>query len=295
MRIRRLVSTLTLLGWTALTGCAAPPPQKPDANSKKEKQAVTEHFLNSLRTHDITLPGRAADIPGDWLEQVAKGWKELDAESRDIAVSTATKMRGRPAGKFLLSVAALTGEEASTPAAAALITHPDCPDGNTLLAAAQPIKDPLTRAHLYRAAGAHGAAVSVFEPIAAKETNAQARQAALEGMARLGHLPSLRTLYERVVKATAAEVLVLHDALVYVGDKRLAKALVSWLHKTDPISRMGSDRSPAMVRQCDYALWTAHLLAIGVTMPVNRIDNYAPGILAAAKPVLLALPDLPAE
>ena len=73
----------------------------------------------------------------------------------------------------------------------------------------------------------------------------------------------------------------LHDALVYVGDKRLAKALIPWLHKTDPVSRMGSDRSPAMVRQCDYALWTAHLLSIGVTLPANRIDNYSPAILAA--------------
>ncbi|MFN0104872.1 MAG: hypothetical protein ACKV2U_22660 [Bryobacteraceae bacterium] len=254
---------------------------------------MTEHYLNSLRTHDITLPNRAADIPGEWLEQVAKGWEEFDAESRDIAVSTAAKMRGRSAGKFLLSVAALTGEESSTTAAEALLLHPDCPDGNTLLAAAQPIKDPMTRFHLYRAAGAHGAAVNIFEPIAAKETNVDARQAALEAMARLGHLPSLHTLYERVEKATAAEVTVLHDALIYVGDRRLATALIPWLHKTDPVSRMGSDRSPAMVRQCDYALWTAHLLSIGVTLPANRIDNYSPATLAAAKPVLLALPDLP--
>ncbi|MFN0104876.1 MAG: hypothetical protein ACKV2U_22680 [Bryobacteraceae bacterium] len=50
-----------------------------------------------------------------------------------------------------------------------------------------------------------------------------------------------------------------------------------------------------MVRQCDYALWTAHLLSIGVTLSANRIDNYSPATLAVAKPVLLALPELPAE
>jgi hypothetical protein len=82
---------------------------------------------------------------------------------------------------------------------------------------------------------------------------------------------------------------------VYVGDKRLAKALISWLHRTDPISRMGSDRSPAMVRQCDYALWTAHQMQVGVTLPVNRMDNYSAASLAAAKPVLQALEDLPRD
>ena len=37
---------------------------------------MTEHFFNALREHDITLPKRAGDIPGDWLERVAKAWKE---------------------------------------------------------------------------------------------------------------------------------------------------------------------------------------------------------------------------
>jgi hypothetical protein len=56
---------------------------------------------------------------------------------------------------------------------------------------------------------------------------------------------------------------------------------------------MGSDRSPEMIRQCDFAIWAAHQLSTGVSLPANRIDNYSPATLAAAKPVLQALPDLP--
>ena len=255
---------------------------------------MTEHYLNSLRNHDITLPQRAAEIPGDFLEQAAKIWKELDAESRDIAVSTASAMKSRQAGQFLLSVAALPGDE-STTAAAALVTYELAPEGNAILAIAQPLKDSINRAHLYRAAGRNTAAISVFEPIAAKETDPGAKLAAVEAMAKLGHLPSLRALYERAEKAEGSGILEIVDGLVYVGDKRLAKALVSWLHRTDPISRMGSDRSPAMVRQCDYALWTAHQMQVGVTLPVNRMDNYSAASLAAAKPVLQGLEDLPRE
>jgi hypothetical protein len=256
---------------------------------------MTEHFLNALRTHDNTLPNRAADIPNDWLEQVAKSWKELDEESRDIAVSTASRMGNRLAGRFLLTVAGLPGEPAATPAAEALLTHKEAPDGNTILAAAPAVKDAAIRAQLFRAAGAHGAAVTLFEPVAAKETDPGAREAAVEGLARLGHLPSLHQLFTATEKAEGPQVLMLHDALVYVGDARLAKALISWLHKTDPISRLGSDRSPAMVRQCDYGLWTAHLLATGVTLPANRIDNYPASALSAARPILQALEDLPAQ
>jgi hypothetical protein len=284
---------LTIVGWILLTGLAVLAQGKPAAMGSKEKLAMTEHYLNSLRTHDITLPKRAADIPADFLERVAKTWKEFDAESRDIAVSTASRMRGRSAGQFLLSVAGLEGEESSTTAASQLITHPDSPDGNSILAATQRIRDAVTRSRLYLAAGAHGASTTAFEPIAAKETNPEARQSALEGMARLGHLPSLHTLFDRVAKAAATEVLRMHDALVYVGDKRLAKALIPWLIKTDPVTRMGSDRSPAMVRQCDYAVWTAHRLGVGVTLPANHIDNFSPATLASAKPILQALPDLP--
>lgn len=254
---------------------------------------MTEHFLNALRTHDITLPDRASDAPPDFLEQVARAWGQWDEESRDIAVSTAIRMRNRNAGHFLLKVATLPGEPAAASAAEALITHPEAPDGNTILAAAQPVKDGLTRAALYRAAGANQAAVAVFEPVAAKEPDPGAKQAALEALARLGHLPSLHQLYEKTAKAQAGDVLTMHDALVYVGDVRLAKALIPWLHATDPVSRLGSDRSPLMVRQCDYALWTAHLLSAGVTLPAPHIDVYGPAALSAAKPVLQDLPNLP--
>lgn len=253
---------------------------------------MTEHFLTGLRNHDNTLPNRAADIPGDWLEQVAKAWREFDAESHDIAVSTATKMRGRQAGRFLLSVAGLGGEE-STAAAAALLKHPDCPDGNSILVTAQVVKDPNTRFHLYRAAGAHGAAITTFEPLTKKETDPEARQGAEEALARLGHLPALHAMYERISKATAGEIVVMSEGMIYVSDKRLAKALIPWLHKTDPVTRLGSDRSPAMARQCDFALWTAHQLSAGVTLPVNYLDNYSSAAFAAAKAVLQELPDLP--
>ena len=293
MRTQGIHPVLALFGWMFLTGCPALPQEKPAAIASKEKLAMTEQYLNSLRMHDITLPKRAADIPADFLERVAKSWKEFDAESRDIAVSTASQMRVRAAGQFLLSVAGLEGEESATAAASALINHPDAPDGNTILAATQRSRDAITRSRLYLAAGTHGAAIAVFEPIAAKETNPEARQAAVEGMARLAHLPSLHALYDRTAKATASEVVRIHEALVYVRDKRLAKALISWLIKTDPVMRMGSDRSPAMIRQCDYALWTAHVLGVAVSLPANHIDNFTPAPLAAAKPVLQALPDLP--
>lgn len=293
MNQRSLGRILALVGWTVWTACTAPPQQQPAANTKKETTAVTEHFINSLKSHDNTLPNRAADIPIDWLDQVSKEWKTLDEESRDIAIGTAARMRNRAAGAFLLKVAGLPGESNSVTAAEALIDNPDAPDGNTILAIAQPVKDPQTRAQLYRSAGAHGAATAPFEPVAAKETDPEARRAALEAMSRLGHLPSLHKLFEITSKAAADDVIVLHDALIYVGDKRLAKALIPWLHKTDPVTRMGSDRSPAMIRQCDYALWTAYRLAAGVSIPANHIDNFAPMVLAAAKPVLQALPDLP--
>jgi hypothetical protein len=293
MRRTATIIALTAAIWVAGNGCAGGPAQETPAAAKKENQAMTEQYLNALRNHEIDLPKRAADIPGDWLEQVARQWRNLDDEAHDIAVSTAAKMKTRAAGQFLLTVAGLPGEEVSTAAAAALLDHPESPDGNTIAIAAQPVKDAVTRAYLYRAAGARQAAVATLEPIVAKESNPDARQAALEALARLGHLPSLHALYEATQKATAADVLVLHDALIYVKDKRLARALVPWLHNTDPVSRLGSDRSPAMVRQCDYALWTAHQLNTGVTLPVNHIDNYAPGAFSAAKPILDELPKLP--
>ncbi len=255
---------------------------------------MTEHYLSALRQHDMTLPDRAADIPGDWLEQLTKQWAQLDAEARDLAVATARRMKSRGAGQFLLRVAVMPGENSALPAAGALREHPEAPDGNTILSVSQTVKDAAVRAHLYRTAGSRQGSVTVLEPIAEKDASPEARQAALEALAKLGHLPSLHRLFEATAKAQGVEaVLQAHDALVYVGDKRLAKALISWLPNTDPISRLGSDRSPAMVRQCDYALWTARLLATGVSLPVNYIDNYPPQAVTAARAVLKELPDLP--
>ena len=79
------------------------------------------------------------------------------------------------------------------------------------------------------------------------------------------------------------------------SEKRLAKALIPWLHKTDPVTRLGSDRSPAMARQCDFALWIAHQISAGVTLPVNYLDNYSAASFAAAKTVLQELPALPLQ
>lgn len=254
---------------------------------------MIEHHISALRQHDDTIVFRAPNIPPGWLEEVAKIWRELDAQSRAIAVSTAARIRNHTAGQFLLTVANMRGEESSVSAASALVDHPNAPEGSLLLNSAETNPNPLVRIQLYKAAANQRAPLSRFEQVSSKDADPSARRAARDAMAKLGHLPSLHVIYAEVVAATANQVLDLYDTLEYVNDKRLAKALIPWLHKLDPVKRLGSDRSPAMIRQADYAVWIANRLNAGVALPVNYIDNYPPGVFSAARPALEALPALP--
>jgi hypothetical protein len=254
---------------------------------------LIDNYITALQQHDSTLSKRAGDIPPGWLAEVSKTWKDLDGEARDLAVDVAANMGSHQSGQFLLSVAAMPGEDAASPAANALLTHPQAPDGNTLAAAASGVGDPHIRANLYRAAGIRRAAVSQLEPLFAKETNPDARRALRDAMARLGHLPSLHAIYHETENAEPQQVIDLEDTLLYVNDPRLARALVPWLHKTGDVTRFSSDRSPLMLRQCDFAIWIARQLGTGVQLHSAHIEIYSVGYFQAAKPVLEALPPLP--
>lgn len=253
---------------------------------------MNEHYLAALRQHDLTLPRRAGEIPQSWLEDVARNWQTLDAEARSLAVSTAWAMAHATAGRFLQSLAGLRGEPVAVQAASALFDHPQAPDGGSLLVTASNAADPAVRMHLYRAAAVRGGPVAQLEQRHNEETDLLARTAARDGLARLGHVPSLRALFAAAAKATALEVMDIRDSLLFANDKRLAKALVPWLESQDAVNRASSDRSPAMLRQCDHGLWIAHLLKAGVAIPVDHIAIYPAAAISAAKPVLEALPDI---
>lgn len=250
---------------------------------------MNDHYIAALRQHDETLPQRAADLPANFVEDLAKVWNTLDEEARDLAVSCIIRMRHTGAGRFLLQLAIARGEPVSLRSARALIAHVGCPDANSLLAAARNAEDPTVRSSLYLAAGNQTAPTLLFAQQVAGETNPRARIAGRDALARLGHVPSLREVFAAVRSATADQVLEIQDSLNYIGDKRLAKALISWLHVLDDVTRLGSDRTPDMARQCDFAVWIAHRLNTGVAVPVPRLDNYPPAVCAAAKVVLEGL------
>ncbi|MBM3786569.1 MAG: hypothetical protein FJW30_19600 [Acidobacteria bacterium] len=253
---------------------------------------MNEHYLNALRLHDTTLPARAAGISPSFLEDVARNWQSFDSQSRSIALSTAAAMPNPVAGRFLQSVSGLRGEPAAVQAAAALFHHPHAPEGASLLTTAANVPDPAVRTHLYRAAGVRNGPVSQLEQRYKDETDEDAKLAARDSMARLGHVPSLRAIFRQTLEATAGDVMDVQDSLLFVEDKRLAKAMVPWLLSEDAVTRLSSDRSPAMIRQCDYGVWIAYRLKTGVVVPVSHIDNYAHAVIAAAKPVLQRLPDI---
>jgi hypothetical protein len=250
---------------------------------------MNDHYIAALQQHDETLPQRAADLPANFVDDLAKVWLSLDEEARDIAVSCIVRMRHTGAGRFLLQLAIARGEAQSVRAARALITHVGCPDAGSLLAAARNAEDPMVRAALYLAAGNQTAPALLFAQQVAGESNPHARIAGRDALARLGHAPALKEVFAAVRSATADQVPDIQDSLLYIGDKRLAKALISWLHVLDDVTRLGSDRTPDMARQCDFAVWIAHRLNTGVAVPVPRLDNYPPAVCAAAKTILEAL------
>lgn len=253
---------------------------------------MNDHYIAALRQHDETLPQRAADLPANFVDELAKVWTTLDDQARDIAVSCLIRMRHTGAGRFLLQLAIARGETHSLRAARALITHVGCPDASSLLTAARNAEDSSVRDSLYLAAGNQTTPVQLFAQQVATEKNPRARIAGRDALARLGHVPALQEVFAAVRGATADQALDIQDSLLYIGDKRLAKALISWLHVLDDVTRLGSDRTPDMARQCDFAVWIAHRLNTGVAVPVPRLDNYAPAVCAAAKTVLEGLEDI---
>jgi len=253
---------------------------------------MNDHYIAALRQHDETLPQRAGDLPANFVDELAKVWNTLDDEARDIAVSCIIRMRHTGAGRFLLQLAIARGEAQSLRAARSLITHTGCPDANSLLAAARNAEDSTVRAALYLAAGNQTAPTLLFAEQVAGETNPRARAAGRDALARLGHIPALKEVFAAVRGASADQIPDIQDSLLYIGDKRLAKALISWLHVLDDVTRLGSDRTPDMARQCDFGVWIAHRLNAGVAVPVPRLDNYPPAVCAAAKTVLEGLEDI---
>ncbi|MDR3701685.1 MAG: hypothetical protein P4L56_18700 [Candidatus Sulfopaludibacter sp.] len=123
------------------------------------------------------------------------------------------------------------------------------------------------------------------------EKDPDAAESAEVAAVKLGGDAERKSFLKRIEEASPEKALTIQDQMLYVGDPKLAKALKTWFENTAGVMRLGSDRQGGSVRMCDLAAWIAFRLGVKFDLQPQHLDNFAPGVLAAAKAACAALPD----
>lgn len=254
---------------------------------------IDESVISAIRAHDRRILQGPPAATAALAPALERELPKLDPDSRMIASMYLARFNGPGAGAVLLSMSADANEQVAASAAKSLVSVADKPPGDTILEAVRSRRAPAVRGYLYLAAGnaKNPPGLSSFRSNAKAETDPDAGINAQVAMVKLGGDVERKAFFERIQRAGPDDAIKIQEQMVYVGDKKLAKALLPWLAKKDEVFRLGSDRQPEMARMCDMAVWIAHLLDVSFQPQPDHLRNFGPDVLAAVKAALLALPD----
>ncbi len=251
-----------------------------------------EGLIQAIREHDWSVRDRAAQASPTLVAEIERAMPTFDTESGLLAVISLIVYNGPGVGAALLALTHNQHPQVAAEAARGLGKVKDRPPIATILAAIPSRTDPLIRGELYLVAGSAGDArqLDLLRKAAAGESDEEAAAQAQIAAVKLGGLPEREAFMRRIREAVPAQATRVLEQMRYVGDRTLAKALLPWLSNTASVTRLGTDAAGRSARMCDVALWTAHLLGVRFEPQPTKLDNYPPGMIAAAAAALRELP-----
>lgn len=273
----------------AAVAAAAPEPPRPRGGV-----AVSDRFVEDARAHDASALERVGEASADLAAVFEPVFGTLDFEAKELAIRLVTAQGWPGAGDWLLRRTSDGDVNVTGDAVEALGRLASPPPPAALLQAARGSQDPFIREKLYLLAGRSPApgTLELLRAAAAGESHPEAARALLAARAKLGGAEERRALRGLVATTRADGALEMQDVLLYVGEPWLARGLLPWLASRRGVMRLGSDRQGgAMARQCDLAVWTAHLLKVPLPFSTSHLRNYPDRELAAARTALEALPE----
>ena len=260
--------------------------------TKKDVRLSNQAIIEAVQRDDWDAISAVPPDPLRLAEDLEHVMAQLGDEGSQIAATLASRYPSPQTTHFMLTMARSTHMQAAVTAAMSLSTLPDAPSVADLAGTVKHAADPMVRAQLYLALGRSkdAQALSALRALLSTEADASAAVKGTAAAARLGGTAERMALLARVTNASADNAKDVYDDLLYVGDVRLAKGLLPWLDKLDPVTRIGSDVDNRAARLCDLAVWTALRLGVKVPASGDKIANYDKTTLAATRAALQQLP-----
>lgn len=252
---------------------------------------IVEAALRSLEALDQAVVDRAAELPDSLAVAINERLSQWPWRVRELA-ALLLAAHGAPASvQLLVKLTADQSLQVASAAARSLADQTNLPPGDALLEVLPSRSDPYVRQQLYLAAGRADCSLEALRSVLKAEPNPRVAAEGLAVAVRRGGDLERRHFFDAVRHAEAEDVAAYQARLLYVGDPKLAKALLPWLSSEAPVTRASSDRSPEMIRMCDFAVAIAHSLGLPVRLPEDGSGVLPSAIIRAARPVLEALPD----
>jgi HEAT repeat protein len=250
-----------------------------------------ERALQAIREGDRAAVDLCRGAPPRLVEELTAIRPDLEGRSLRVVVACLEAAGSPEAANLLLDLTDDDDLMVAAAAADALFRAHSPPPADRVLAAAPRRAEPVLRGRLYRLAGQIGDESTREALRQLPEPDAGAAFDVLLAIAKLGGAPEREDFALRVERAVPEQALELGEALQYVGDRSLPRALLPWLSQTDPVLRLGGDneRVPRMARMCDVAVIFARQLGVAIPGP-PELAVYDRGVLEAAERLLSALP-----
>jgi len=249
--------------------------------------------ISILRTHDRRILQAPAPPTATFVPTLERSLSGFDDAARELAVLYLAKFNPPGTSALLLRLTADPSLQTAAAAARSLAGGDHSFPGSEIVAAIPSRRDRHVRGYLYLAAGAskNPPALTAFRDVAKLEKDPEAAESAEAAAVKLGGDVERKSFMKRIEEAPPEKALNIQDQMLYVGDPKLAKALKPWFENTAGVMRLGSDRQGGSVRMGDLAAWIAYRLGVKFDLHPQYLANFKPGVLAAAKAAVSALPD----
>ncbi len=256
---------------------------------------MVQHFMQSIAMGDRTVVDRAKDAPPDFLPELERNWKSMDANGREIAVFMLQRIDTAASAAFLLRVTTDPALHIAAAAARVFERQSHLPSGDSILALIPSRESSFVRGKLYLAAGKAPCGLEALRGVAAVERDPHAALQAQAAMVRRGGVPERLAFFERIRSARADQILDCSSHLLYVNDKNLAKAMIPWCANTEGVMRIGYDGGDdRQARMCDFAVWNGAELGLP-TNAGTSLTNYDLALVARVRKLFSELPDPKSE
>jgi hypothetical protein len=253
-----------------------------------------ETVISILRNNDRRILQAPAPPTSNFVPALERSLSGFGDSARELAVLYLAKFNPPGSGTLLLRLTIDSSLQTAAAAARSLASGDYSVAGSEIVAAIPSRRDRHVRGYLYLAAGnsKNPPALSAFRDVAKLEKDPDAAESAEVAAVKLGGDAERKSFLKRIQDAPPEKALTIQDQMLYVGDPKLAKALLPWFDNTTGVMRLGSDRQGGRsVRMCDLAAWIAFRLGVKFDLQPQYLENFAPGVLAAAKAACAALPD----